>query len=143
MTSITSPKMAKPRNRKRELPIMEMGLLYDQNNTYLRDGKKSLLGRFSNGRRQFKMNSREGGFLQKLHQWKALKVRKKIVASIFLQQEFDVSLEMKKQEKSARNPRAGLSFLLMKITRKGKSEGGSSFYRKWGMALTTKESCGV
>ena len=28
------------------------------------------------------MNSREGGFLHKLYKWKALKVRKKIVASI-------------------------------------------------------------
>ena len=51
MTFITNPKKAKPRNRKRELPIMEMELLKGHKNTYLRDGKKNLLGRFSNGRR--------------------------------------------------------------------------------------------
>ena len=51
MTSITNPRMSKPRNRKRELPIVEMELLYGYKNTYVRDRKKSLLGRFSNGRR--------------------------------------------------------------------------------------------
>ena len=51
MTPITNPRMSKSRDRKRELPIMEMELLYGYKNTYLRDGKKNLLGRFSNGRR--------------------------------------------------------------------------------------------
>ena len=48
---ITNPNMSKSGNKKRKLPIMEMELLYGYKNTYLRDGKESLLGRLSNERR--------------------------------------------------------------------------------------------
>ena len=89
--------MGKPRNRKKELPIMEMKLLQDQKNNNLEDGDDHLHGRPSNILSLLNKGFGVGGFFQKWHQWIAFMERKKMVTSIFPLAIVLSELEKKKQ----------------------------------------------